>query len=36
VCWPLARAGFFGMSKGIPALLDRFGFGPAMQAELRY
>ena len=36
VCWPMARAGFFGMSKGIPGLLDRFRLVDTPQDALRF
>ena len=35
-CWPLARAGFFGVSKQIPAVLERFGMAETRQSALRF
>ena len=34
VCWPLARAGFFALSKRIPSLLDQFGLADGKQSRL--
>ena len=36
VCWPQARAGFFGMAKKIPFLLERFRLMDTPQGALRF